>query len=73
MKKVHDTWTSWIPVDSEDFAFSEDERMMPVPPWMEVRVMSALGEHDTVEQARCFDWDDIHGDYNLMFYRVRLQ
>lgn len=73
MKKLRDTWTGWMPVDPTEFEFSEDGRTMPVPPWMEVRVLSVLGEHDTAEQARCFDWDDNHGVYNLMFYRVTLQ
>ena len=70
--KVLDKWTSWMPVDRDDFIFSEEGREMPVPPWMNVRVMSALGEHEEVEAAREFEWDD-QGEYTLIFYRVTLQ
>lgn len=71
-REVDQEWTGWMAADAATMEYQEFGKIMPVPPYIEVRVMSIAGLYPTIEQARSFNWSPIFGVYGIEFYKVRL-
>jgi len=65
-------WTQWLPVVQDELTYREEDRGLPVPPYMQVIVRSEAGEYPDIEPARYFAWECEYNEYSLTHYKVRL-